>query len=260
MSSRPSQKKALKKYAGSRAGRTKERQAGMSKVSKKSMAYKKALLADLMDDLPYPAQSQMIPRGFVGSRGDAKFLDTAITTYAVNTTGSITHISPVPQGTTVNTREGKAFRCTSVNIRGSVFADTAAIQQIYAGYLVWDYQPNKAAISAATTIPLIFNAINSTSFPNRENNERFLIVKKYYGNLIGNTTTPATGMESEAIDDYVRLPIDANVLCTTADTTGEIGNTIQGALYWVTMGNQAAGTADGQFNVGFRLNFTEKMT
>lgn len=262
MSSRPSSKKALAKYTGSRAASVKATQALMNKVSKEMLkqSYSRARSADLRDDVPFPAMRQMIPRGFVGSRGDAKFLDTAFAAYQNDTTGTITHLSPVPQGTTVNQREGKAFRCTSINIRGQIQVESTTTTQIYANYLVWDYQPNKAAISAAATIPLIFNTISSVSFPNRENNERFVIIKKWYGTMAGNSVTPATGKEVIPIDEYVRLPQDCNVLCTTADTTGVIGNTIQGALYFVTMGGEAAGTNNSITSVGFRMNFTEKMT
>lgn len=257
MSSRPSSKKALKKYAGSRAADVKATQALMNKVSRAALqSYASSRVRDLVDDRPYPSLRQMVPRGFVGGRGDAKFFDLANAAYVINTTDSLTHLSPVAQGTTVNTREGKAFRCTSINVRGHIAVDTTTILTTYAVYLVWDYQPNKVI----ATIANIFDTVSSFSFPNRENNERFVIVKKWYGSLSGNSTTPATGGEVVPIDDYVRLPMDANVLYTTADTTGAIGNVIQGALYLVTLGNLAAGTNDANASLGFRLNFTEKMT
>lgn len=258
MSARPSTKKALKKYAGSRASRVKDQQALLNKVSRelKKQNYTSARALDLIDDVPRPALTRMVPRGFVGGRGDAKFLDTAVAVYALNTTGSITHISPVPQGTTVNQREGKAFRCTSVNVRGQCFNNTTSALNAVAMYLVWDYQPNKVL----PAITAIFDTVNAYSFPSRENNERFKVIKKFYTSLIGVFSAPTNGQMAEPIDEYVRLPEDCNVLCTSADTTGAIGNTIQGALYWITMGNNAAGTADADCEVGFRLNFTDKVT
>jgi len=197
-------------------------------------------------------QAQVI-RGFVGAAGDAKYFDTATATYAANTTGSITHLSIVPQGTTVNSRIGKAFRCTSVSVRGRVVADTTTTEALAAAYLVWDYQPNKA-LAAVTDI---LDAANANAFPKRENAGRFKIIKKWQYELLGNTTTPATGQEGHAIDDFVKLGSDKNVLCTAADTTGVIGNTIEGALLFVTVGAIAAGTADANFLVGFRLNYQD---
>jgi len=213
-------------------------------------AYAKGRQGGLRDDyVPVP------PRGFVGTRGDAKWVDTAQATYAVDTTGSITHISIVPQGTSVNAREGKAFRCTSVNIRGFISANSAATQNDYQCCLVWDYSPQKV-LPAITDI---FDSVTSLSFPKRENNERFKIVKKYKGILLGNSAAPTTGDETFHIDDYVKLPKDANVLCTTGDTTGAIGDVIQGALYWVTMGFHApSATLAAVATMGFRVNFTDK--
>lgn len=205
---------------------------------------------------PYVRARRDPPRGFVGRAGDAKFFDTAAATYQVNTTGSITHLSIVPQGQTVNTREGKAFRCKSVRVRGTIQSDTTTVISMYHGALVWDYQPNKA-LPAITDI---YDSVDPRAFPKKENAQRFKIIKEYRNVIIGNATTPGSGKESFIIDDFVKLPIDCNVLLTAADTTGVIGDTIQGALYWVTTGNIAAGTADGNFFLGFRLNFTDSTT
>jgi len=200
--------------------------------------------------------SAQIPRGFVGARGDYKFFDVAQALHQCDTTGSITHLSIIPQGTSVNTREGKGCRVTSVNVRGHVSSKTNTIRAFYAIYLVWDYQPNKV-LAAITDI---LDSANSRSFPKRENNDRFKIIKKYYGLVNGEqVAVPAYGM-AWPIDDYVRLPDDANILCTTTDTTGAIGNTIQGALLLVTVGDVAAGLTAAETQIGFRLNFTENQT
>lgn len=220
-----------------------------SRSSSKKRTYAKGKQGGLRDDY-VPAA----PRGFVGTRGDAKYKDTAAATYQADQTGSITHLSAVGQGTSVNTREGKAFRCTSVNVRGTINSKATTTSAAYCGYLVWDYSPQKA-IAAITDI---FDSATFVSFPKRENNERFKVIKKYLGVVIGASGTPTTGCESYEIDDYVKLPKDANVLCTTGDTTGAIGNTIQGALYWVTFGQVPAGTGAAEFVVQFRVNFTDK--
>ena len=197
-----------------------------------------------------------VPRGFVGAAGDAKFVDTASATYAVNTTGSITHISIIAQGDDVNKRDGKACRATSVQVRGAINADTTNTLSTYQCALVWDYNPNKAL----PVIGDIFDSISAFSFPKRENNKRFKIVKKFYGAIVGNQTTVTTGLETIPVDEYVRLPADANILYTAADTTGVIGDVIAGALYWVTMGSNVAGTADANAVVGFRVNFTDQLS
>lgn len=202
-----------------------------------------------------PAPGHQVPRGFITTRAaDAKFFDTAAATYNCDTTGTITHLSIVPQGTTVNSREGKSFRCTALQIRGQFQAGTTTTASTVAAYIVWDKQPNKA-LAAITDI---FNSISSESLSKRENAGRFVLLKKYIRVLIGNSTTPATGQEYKVIEKYMKMPPNSVVECTAADTTGVIGNTINGALLLVTMGTVAAGTASGNFFGTFRLGFTDR--
>jgi len=188
-------------------------------------------------------------RGFVGTVADAKYLDIASSVYDNNTTGEIVHISIVPQGNSVNQREGKAFRCTSINIRGSVQATTGLATPEWADYLVWDYQPNKA-LPAITDI---LSSISAQSFPNRDNALRFKIVKKWSGVLVIGTEASVL-----RIDEYVKLAPDMCTLLTAADTTGVIGDVINGALYFVSVGSTAAASTNASTNVSFRLNFSDQ--
>lgn len=204
-------------------------------------------------DIPRVIPPQ-IPRGFITSAAaDAKFFDVASAGYALNTTGSITHLDIIPQGTTVNSREGKSYRVKSVLIRGFLAADTTTTTCQYGIYLVWDKQPNKAL--AAITDVLV--SANSSAFTNRENAGRFIILKKWHGVLSGNVTAPTSYPTIVDIDERYVCPPGLISEKTNADTTGVIGNTINGALLLVTVGNQAAGTADANLSAGFRINFGE---
>lgn len=185
--------------------------------------------------------------------GEAKYVDVAAFAYAANTTGSIGHVSIVPTGTTVNSRDGKNFRCTSVQVRGYWKADTTTTTSSGMALLVWDRQPNKA-LAAITDI---MDTTASTAFIKRENQQRFKIIRKWRYCATGNSSTPATGKELYDIDDYIKLPAECVASCTTADTTGAIGNRISGALLFLTMGDTAAGTADLDCNVAIRTNFVE---
>jgi len=199
--------------------------------------------------------AQMNLRGFLGAAGDAKYVDTTLAAYALNTTGSVTHVSIVPTGTTVGSRDGKAFRCTSVQVRGNAQADTTTLVGTGAAYLVWDRQPNKA-LAAVTDI---LDSASSASLPKRENASRFKILKKWRWAFSGNNTTAGQINDTSIydVDDYVRLPSDCVATCTAADTTGVIGNRVTGALLLVTVGDVGAGTADANLNVGVRLNFAD---
>lgn len=194
-----------------------------------------------------------VPRGFVGLASEGQYFDTAYAGYGCNTTGSITHLDVVPQGTTINSRVGARFRLTSAHLRGVLTADGTTTVTAAGFALVWDSQPNKT-LPAVTDI---FDSISSRSFPKRENVRRFKILRYHCPVLIGNTTTPAAGKEAERIDMYVKLPSWCVAECTTADTTGAIGNRINGALYLVTFGDVAAGTADATLGVTARVSFKD---
>jgi len=191
-------------------------------------------------------------RGFLGQAGEAKYFDTA-NVLALNTTGTLNHIDIVPTGTTVNSRDGKNYTITSVQIRGNVVQDTTAATNNVAMYLVWDKQPNKA-LAAITDI---LDTSTTLSFIKRENAQRFQIIKKWRYALSGNAGTPTAGMEIYDVDDYIKLPRGLTASCTTADTTGAIGNRVTGALLLVGVGNTASGTTDAVGNINARVNFMD---
>ena len=187
---------------------------------------------------------------------DSKYFDVAGATYGCNTTGSITHLDIVPQGTTVTTREGKSFRLTSVWARGSIDNLAATVLSDVLCMLVWDRQPNKA-LAAITDI---IDVVTADSFTKRENAGRFKILKKWSVSMSGSGTTVTNngGKTNHRIDDYVKLPSDCVAVCTSADTTGAIGNRISGALLLVTAGDQvAAGAVSSNMIAGFRIGFKE---
>lgn len=184
---------------------------------------------------------------------DAKYFDTVVANYALNTTGGVKHLNIVVQGTTVISREGKSWINQSLHIRGYVAADIATTVAHTAMYIIWDKQPNKVLAS----ITDIFDTVNSHSFAKRENKGRFLILKKWIHDISGNITTPGTGKEIQKVEKYMRLPAGLVTQMTSADTTGIIGNTINGALLFVHFGQTVAGTGDANASLGFRLGFSD---
>lgn len=194
-----------------------------------------------------------VQRGFLGAAGEAKYFDTAATGRALNTTGTVIHLDIVPQGTTVNSRDGRKFKNTSVQLRGYAQSDTATTITNGMMLLVWDRQPNKVLAGVTD----ILESATSFAFAKRENAQRFRILKKWRWCFGGNSTTPATGKEVYDIDDYVKLPDECIAECTASDTTGAIGNRVTGALLLLTIGDIAAGTTDAICNIGARVNFVD---
>jgi len=195
-------------------------------------------------------------RGFLGAAGDAKYVDVATASYAMDTTGSITHVSIVPQGTTVNQRDGKACRITSLQIRGAIVADVDSIVADNVIAVVWDYQPNKAL----PTITDIFDSKSNVALPKRENAGRFKIIRymKAVTTGSGDDTPPHSSNTMVSLNEYIKMPPDCVATYTTADNTGVIGNCISGALYFVTMGSgvKLAGTG-ADATVFMRTNFVD---
>ena len=196
-----------------------------------------------------------VQRPVTAKLADSKYFDVAGATYGCNTTGSITHLDIVPQGTTVTTREGKSFRLTSVWARGSIDTLATTVLTDVLCMLVWDRQPNKA-LAAITDV---IDVVTADSFTKRENAGRFKILKKWSMSMVGvSSGSGGGGISNHRVDDYVKMPPDCVAVCTNADTTGAIGNRISGALLLVTAGDQvAAGTVSANLISGFRIGFKE---
>lgn len=203
----------------------------------------------------YTAQARINPPPRRALAGEGKYFDIAIGTLALNTTGSVSHLDVVPVGSSVNSRDGRKFKNTSFQVRGVATSDTATVAASGAMYLVWDRQPNKA-LAAVTDI---LDTASSLSFAKRENAQRFKIIKKWRWAFTGNNTTAGQQTSSSLfdIDDYVRLPDECVAECTTADTTGAIGNRVTGALLLVTIGATGAGTSDANVTITTRVNFAD---
>lgn len=197
------------------------------------------------------AQVRQAVRAYQSMKRDAGYVDLAFAGYPVNTTGNVTLIATIAQGASVNQRIGKKAVYKSVQVRGFLYAGTTATLNDTTILLVLDRKPTNA-LPAVTDI-LVSAA--SQSFNNDVNSDRFRILRRWDKTLIGNSTTPATGAEAANVDEFVSLkglPVEFG-----AAGTGAIGDISKNALYLVTVGNVAAGTAAAVANLGFRTRFTE---
>lgn len=179
-------------------------------------------------------------------------------TQTFNQTGSVRHLDIVTQGDAVTQRHGKSWKNTTFMIRGYMANNAAAVINHCAIYLVWDRQPNKA-LAGITDILEAGSGQTGSSFANRENKERFLIIKKWLRVLIGQGTggTPTTGREAVAIDKWIKLPEECVAQTTAGDTTGAIGNRVSGALLLATVGSTVAGTGAALLNFRWRIGFRD---
>ena len=197
-------------------------------------------------DMPnYP-----VARGMMVGYKESGFVDLNSASYNADTTGTVTLIATIPQGASVNQRVGKKVMLKSVQVRGACSVNSTTTITDVAGLLVYDRRPT-GSLPAVTDI---LASASSAAFNNDANSGRFRILRRWDHVLTGNNVTPATGNESVSMDTFVKVK---NLTVFKALGTGAIADIEEGALYFVTVGDRAAGTTAATFGVAFRTRFVD---
>lgn len=202
-----------------------------------------------------PATFRGLNRRGVASK-ETGFVDTALASYNMDTTGSIALIPTIAQGASVNQRIGKKIVLKSLQARGQVFNGATGSINDVAFLIVYDKRPT-GALPAITDILVTATA---AAMNNDANSGRFQILKRCDFLLVGNITgTPATQSLTEtsalSADFFLDLKMKPEVF--KAAGTGAIGDIEEGALYIVTVGSIAAGTAAATLSMAFRTRFVD---
>ena len=181
------------------------------------------------------------------------YLDTALASYALDTTGTITLLNAVPQGVAVTQRVGKKILLKSLQYRGISINGTTATVNDCAWIIVYDKRPT----GALPSITDILVSVSSFSMNNDNNSGRFSIIKRQDFVLLGNSVAAAnqTDLMARSEDGFMSLKNLETVYKAAA--TGGIADIEQGALYLITVGNTAAGTAAANAFLSFRLRFLD---
>lgn len=197
--------------------------------------------------------ARQIPRlmPFAGSKTSG-FVDLTLAAYAFDTTGTVTLIATVAQGASVSQRIGKKIQWKSIQIRGSLQAGTTATTNDCALILVYDKRPT----GALPTIADVLVSANPGAFNNDANSGRFQIIRRYDFVLLGNRTTPATGLEVIDASDFIKF---SRPCVYKAAATGAIADIEQGAIYAITIGNNTAGATAAEGSLAYRVRFTDTM-
>lgn len=205
-------------------------------------------------------QNWMNPSVGLNRRGVASketgFVDLGAANYALDTTGSVTLIATVAQGASVNQRIGKKAVWKSLQFRGLMYAGATAAFNDVAFLIVYDKRPT-GALPALTDILV---SASSAAMNNDANSGRFRILKRVDAMIIGNLTgTVATQSltDCSAISADFYLKLRQLPVVFKAAGTGAIGDIEEGALYLVTIGNTAAGTAAAILQGQFRTRFID---
>lgn len=199
-------------------------------------------------------RKQKVYRG-LNRRGVASaetgYVDTAIATYNCDTTGSIALIPTIAQGASVNQRVGKKVMLKNLQIRGQVQAGTAGTIADYAVIIVYDRRPT-GSLPAVTDILV---TANSNSFNNDANSGRFKIIRRWDGVVLSASGAPTNSLAAVDFSQFIKLK--GLPMVFKAAGTGAIGDIEEGALYILTVGSQAAGTAAASAPLAFRTRFVD---
>lgn len=197
-----------------------------------------------------PMSSRYLNRRGVASK-ETGYVDLTAQAFAFDTTGTIVLAATVAQGASVNQRVGKKIQLKSIQARGYVNNGTTATFNDCALLVVYDKRPT-GALPAITDILV---SANSQSMNNDVNSGRFRILKRWDFELSG---VPAVGLGDGAAmsaDFYLKLKGLPEVFKAAA--TGGIGDIEEGALYLVSVGAVAAGTAAAAGVITFRTRFVD---
>ena len=181
------------------------------------------------------------------------YVDLANTSYALDTTGTVTLLNVVAQGAGVTQRVGKKIVLKSLQCRGNLQNGSTAAANDVAFMIVYDKRPT----GALPTITDILALATPTAMNNDANAGRFSILKRVDEILVGNIAAAANYTEAavKGSDWYLNLKNRQTVYKAAA--TGAIGDIEEGALYLVTIGGAAAGTAAASLFGSFRMRFND---
>lgn len=198
----------------------------------------------------YQPMYKSLNRRGVASR-ETGFVDLATASYACDTTGTVTLIATIAQGASVNQRVGKKVVLKSLQGRGFMFNGSTATVNDVAFLIVYDKRPT-GSLPAVTDILV---AATSNAMNNDANSGRFKILKRCDALLAGIPATSNGVGPAESVDFYMKLNGLQEVF--KAAGTGAIGDIEEGAMYLVTVGNVAAGTAAATLQIGLRTRFID---
>jgi len=186
------------------------------------------------------------------SQYESNYVDTPLATYANDTTGSVTLLNTVAQGASINQRIGKKFVMTSLQVRGRCYnGSTASINNIV-NLIVYDKRPG----SSLPAVNDILDSANTHSFNKDINSGRFKIIRRFDTMLVGApSATTGTASSGKNLDLFIKMNLP---VVNNAAGTGAIGDIEEGALYFVTVGENVAGNTAATTHCGFRLRFKDQ--
>lgn len=187
-------------------------------------------------------------------RGEHHFTDTTITSGQVfDTTGKVTLLNDVAEGTSTQERNGRKIAMTGLTIRCYAINGSTAGANKCAMLLVEDLRP----VGSLPAVSDILESVDPQALNNEAGFGRFKIHMRKTFILRG----PSSGGSKDEAAPYIRnldkfKPLKVREVHYSG-ATGGIGEIIKGALYLVTVGFTPAGTAAAYMAGEVRLAFKD---
>lgn len=232
------------------------------KQARKEYATLKAFVAPSSSSM---ARLQYSPRikGAIapfGGRRELKYVDTVLqsSTAVYDTTGLATPINLLAVGDDNTSRDGRQVTIKSVQVQGQIsnLDNSADLTTKCRTMLVWDNANNSASTTSAQLISALLTSANACAFPLVDNQNRFTILwdsQKTIGGF-GIVATQTFSISPGCHD--LRYYRKMNSVTQYSGTTAAIGSIQNGALWFVTIGDSAAGSG-GRFLGQIRVRFTD---
>jgi len=185
--------------------------------------------------------------GVTARTGDErKFTDT-IDGSDVSSAGQVTPVNLVATGTDFNNRIGRKIIIKSFQVRSIFTLEDPTEPNAIRCMLVYDKQTNGNLPGIADILDTATAANAQAAMVNLNNRDRFVILMdKIYRLNIGAQT-------NMVFKKYKKL----NHETVYSGTTAAIGSIATGGLYWVTLGNRAAGVVDVDQASTCRIRFVD---
>jgi len=194
-----------------------------------------------------PSYQGYQPRSF--SRGEWKYLDTTISV-AADTTGNMTLLNGMVPGNSASQRVGMKIDIRSIEYRLVARATaTTGLDQGHRLLFLLDRQCNGVAPAALTDFLTVGNYQGMRNLAQRK---RFKVLKDYY--LALNASGEAGSHRNIYKYMKFRRPITTEYNAGTAGTIADISTN---SLYFISIGNNVAGTTAGQVVGYVRIRYTD---
>lgn len=203
-------------------------------------------------------------------QSELKCVDTPVTAFALNTTGSLVVLNVPQQGAAFYNRVGNEIEMKSVHITGLITPTgntTGGTFEYGRIMLIYDFQPNGAYPTVADILSSYATGgtVTSTSFDhlNPNNFARFKVLMDIRIDVPQNSTTQ-TLIDTSNIIDYTKNEVNVNRFVNLRGmgtkfkaSTGAIGDISSGSLFLFTLGSIAAGGEIYKAELSARLRFVD---